>query len=147
MELGDRWMETEGRLEARACIQQHTRGCVGVAPRGQGRAPGVTPLARPCHRCRRSVGGRLRRWRGEDDTVDGVADVWGSCGSGCERGRQGAWAWAMRWAASWAGLLRAGGAACWAAACLADREAEQARAARPSPLFFSFLFSFSTPLI
>jgi len=30
---------------------------------------------------------------------------------------------------------------------LAGREAKQARAARPSPLFFSFLFSFSTPLI
>ena len=46
------------------------------------------------------------------------------------------------------GSRRADGArACWAAACELGREAEQAWAARPSPLFFSFLFSFSTSLI
>ena len=61
--------------------------CVGVAPRGQGRAPGVTPLARPCHGCRPPVAQRLRRG-GRRHCGGCATDMQGPAGSGSERGRR-----------------------------------------------------------
>ena len=64
---------------------------MGAAPREQGHAPGVTPLARSCQGFRGLVGG-VSGVGEEDDTMDGVADVRGPCGSGCRRGESGVWA-------------------------------------------------------
>jgi len=62
MEPGVRRLEIE-EDRRRASHPTAVRGCVGAAPRGQGHASGVTPLARPCHRCRGSVGEGNRRER------------------------------------------------------------------------------------